>query len=464
MSLALVVEHHLPFAPGDARAAVAATLGVHLPLLAALRRLETDAVRSPLTVVLSPTALAMLERERDAIRVGVETTLLQADAEVERTRHDAPMHATAVQLRDLLDAHFRLFETLGGDVVAEYRRLADLDRVEVATTTATRGFLPLLQDRAALRGQVEVAVAEHTRHFGRPPAGIRPPACGYAPGCEEVFAEAGLRWFAVAPHGLLDAASPPVFGVFAPVVAGGVAAFARHEGLTREIEAAAAREPTWRLPDTPWRQTGPTPHKALYDAAAARARATELATTLIDRFEGHSEAVRRHMQSPIFLVELEARRDEAAWLIEDLFRRLHARRLEATTPAAWLAGGRLLQETRPAPSSTAPGGHAKALCTPGSEWIVPHLHHAADRLRSLAREGADRRRLAQAARELLLAQAADWPERLHRGDDVDGAVAQLRDHLAAFHRLADGAEESFLAEREARWPLFPALDPQAWGR
>jgi 1,4-alpha-glucan branching enzyme len=464
MSLALLVEHHLPFAPGDERAVTAAALGVHLPLLGALRRLEADGVPSPLTVVLSPTALAMLERERAGLTVGVETAVLQADAEVERTRHDAAMHATATQLRDGLDARFRLFAALGGDLVGEYRRLAAAGRIELATTTATRGFLPLLHDRAAMRGQVEAAVAEHARHFGAPPAGIRPAACGYAPGCEELFAEAGLRWFAVAPHGLLDASSPPVYGVFAPVVAGGVAAFARHEGLTREIEAAAAREPSWRLPGTPWRQTGPTPHKALYDPEAARARATELAATLIDRFEGHLEAVRRHMEAPLFLVEVEMGRDEAAWLLEDVYRRLHARRLEATTPSGWLAAGRPLQETRPAPSSGAPGGYAAALCTAGSDWILPHLHHAAERVRALARGGAEGRLVAQAGRELLLAQAADWPERLHRGDDVDGAVARVRDHLAAVHRLADEGGDELLADREARWPLFPALDPDIWRR
>jgi hypothetical protein len=40
----------------------------------------------------------------------------------------------------------------------------------------------------------------------------------------------------------------------------------------------------------------------------------------------------------------------------------------------------------------------------------------------------------------------------------------VRDHLAALHRLADGTDPEFLAEREARWPLFPALDPSVWGR
>jgi 1,4-alpha-glucan branching enzyme len=70
-------------------------------------------------------------------------------------------------------------------------------------------------------------------------------------------------------------------------------------------------------------------------------------------------------------------------------------------------------------------------------------------------------------RELLLAQASDWPFLINRGTAPEYADARLRDHLAAFHRLAARTfEESpekiaFLEMREQSSRIFPNIE---WNR
>jgi 1,4-alpha-glucan branching enzyme len=78
-----------------------------------------------------------------------------------------------------------------------------------------------------------------------------------------------------------------------------------------------------------------------------------------------------------------------------------------------------------------------------------------------------RRALAQAGRELLLAQASDWPFILRQHTSTGYARRRVREHLDRFDRLASGLEAgapdaALVAELEQRDNLFPDLDPGVW--
>jgi 1,4-alpha-glucan branching enzyme len=112
------------------------------------------------------------------------------------------------------------FDALGGDVLGRFRALADRDAIELITCAATHGYLPLLSRDESLDLQIRVAVATHTRHFGRPPKGIWLPECAYRPryewtppvgpqsgkvryrrpGVEEILAARGLEYFFTDMH------------------------------------------------------------------------------------------------------------------------------------------------------------------------------------------------------------------------------------------------------------------------
>ena len=67
------------------------------------------------------------------------------------------------------------------------------------------------------------------------------------------------------------------------------------------------------------------------------------------------------------------------------------------------------------------------------------------------------------ARELLLAQASDWPFILETQTHTPYAYRRFRDHVGRFNRLYDAVclariDASWLAELESRDNLFPFLD------
>ncbi|MGH7953452.1 MAG: DUF1957 domain-containing protein, partial [Limisphaerales bacterium] len=77
------------------------------------------------------------------------------------------------------------------------------------------------------------------------------------------------------------------------------------------------------------------------------------------------------------------------------------------------------------------------------------------------------RALNQAARELLLAQASDWPFILRAGTSPDYARRRVKDHLLRFIALHDqltatSVDEKWLAQIESRDNIFPAVDWNYW--
>jgi 1,4-alpha-glucan branching enzyme len=100
------------------------------------------------------------------------------------------------------------FEERGRDLVSAF---AALDRVELWTSAATHGLLPLMATDAGLRLQLVTGMASHTRRFGDWSGGFWLPECAYAPGLERELADHGVRAFCV------DQTAVPDFDHLTPV-------------------------------------------------------------------------------------------------------------------------------------------------------------------------------------------------------------------------------------------------------
>ena len=143
-----------------------------------------------------------------------------------------------------------------------------------------------------------------------------------------------------------------------------------------------------------------------------------------------------------------------------------------TTPGDYLRRHPTNQIATPAASSWGAEGHLRVWLNDSNEWIQRQLHGAQERLTELVRrfeqaESLAQRALQQAARELVLAQASDWPFILHTGTSPGYARQRFEAHLAAFHALYDqllgaGINEPWLRELEQRDNLFPRINPQDW--
>jgi len=251
-----------------------------------------------------------------------------------------------------------------------------------------------------------------------------------------------------------------------------------------------------------YRITGTRPDKGVYGPAAARQAADEHAGHFLAARMSQIQGLRQTLDRPPLLVTPYDAELFGHWWYEgpeflDLFVRkayYDQKLFTLISPEDYLCRHPTNQVATPAPSSWGEEGYWHVWLNEESQWIYPHLQVAQERMTELARRfggsagvssvgslslspaaassaGLPRplldRALKQAGRELLLAQASDWPFILRTGTSPDYARQRVKLHLLRFTRLyeqltAASLNESWLATVESADNLFPDLDYHYW--
>ncbi|HYD42246.1 MAG TPA: 1,4-alpha-glucan branching protein domain-containing protein [Anaeromyxobacter sp.] len=516
--LALVLHAHLPFVrhPEDPtvmeeRWLYEAITGTYLPLVQVFEGLHADRVPFRITVSLSAPLIAMLTDDllKERYAKHLDELIELAGRELERTRPEPHYHRLAQMYLNRFQSLRHTWRSHQGNLVAAFRRLQDAGCVEVITSTATHAFFPLMdRNWAAMRAQVHTAADLAEEHLGRRPRGMWLAECAYVPGCDELLREAGIRYFLVDTHAVLNADRPPAYGPYAPIYCPtGVAAFARDPESSQQVWSAKEGypgDPVYRDFyrdigfDLPMDYIGPYVHpegirmytgikyhaithdrlhdKWPYDPDAARGRAGLHAS----HFRGNREKQIQHLagnmdRPPMVVAPYDAELYGHWWFegplfLNDVFRQLHFDQdtVEAITPGDYLDRHPTNQVATPSLSSWGAKGYAAYWCNETNAWTYRHTHVAAERMIELARrwptaDGVRRRALNQAARELMLAQSSDWTFIMTTGSTVPYATRRFNEHTVRFTRLyeelkADRVDEAHLADLEAKDNIFPRVD------
>ena len=516
--LAVVLHAHLPFVRHpehpdflEERWLFEAISECYLPLLAALGRVAADHVPGRIALSISPALGAMLEDPllRARYRQHLARLLDLAAREVTLTR-GGPEAAVAQFHRDWLERTQQQYEALGGDLLAACRTLRAAGVLELLTTTATHGFLPLLKTHApAVRAQLAVGAEFFRRAFG-PTRGLWLPECAFYPGLETELRAQGFSWFVVDTHGLHHASHRPQHGVLAPIACpNGVAAFGRDPESSRQVWSSHEGYPgdfdyrefyrdigfdrdldyiaPYILDGKTRINTGLKYHritgkgdepKQPYVPAQARAKAAQHAAHFLAcRRQQVADRAGPMDRPPVVVSPYDAELFGHWWFegpqfMDSLIRLAAADPsvVALASPSDYLGLHSVLQQSTPAATSWGWQGYNECWLSGANEWIYPHLHRAADEMVQLANRfqtepaGSLRERLLnQAARSLLLAQSSDWPFIMKCGTAVEYANKQIRDQLARFYFLAaatarNDVEERKLAALEQMDNLFPFLD------
>jgi 1,4-alpha-glucan branching enzyme len=194
----------------------------YLPLLEVLDRLAEEG--SPPKVTLGLTPVLVEQLAQPAFKAGLlehlEMRIRSAaeNAEEFSRRNEPHLAYLAERWRQhFADLVIRFRERYQQDLVGAFRRLQDQGQLEILTSAATHGYLPLLGRDASLQAQVRQGVVAYRRHFGRLPQGFWLPECAYRPryewasplpdagprqphlrkGVEEFLAEEGIAYFII---------------------------------------------------------------------------------------------------------------------------------------------------------------------------------------------------------------------------------------------------------------------------
>jgi 1,4-alpha-glucan branching enzyme len=488
----------------------------YLPLISVLDRLQADKVDFALTLSLSPTLISMLRDELLQTRYlkYLHQRVELAELEIVRTRKQ-PGYQKLARLyrrffRNCLDTYQNQY---AGDLLLAFKKHHALGHLELITTAATHGFLPLLNvSQTAVRNQVKVGIDTFKATMDFAPAGFWLPECAYYPGLETVLAEYGVGYFFVDSHGITDANPTPKHGVYAPLDCGnGVAAFGRDPHSSRQVWSAQEGYPG----DANYREyysdigfeldvddiapyildgeirtntgikyhrvTGNDGAKEIYDPRLALAKAYQHAQDFIGKRQQHINDLSATMErAPIIIAPYDAELfghwwfEGPCWLEAVL--RLAADQVQLTTCGAYLKQQPPTQMAVPAASTWGDQGYCSYWLNDSNDWIYPLLHKAeaemeklADDLAGLTVTPLQERALNQAARSILLAQASDWPFILKAGTTVDYAKKRIIDHLARFNYLQDGLRKNRLDARyvsalEIMDNIFPDIDFRDYSR
>ena len=493
---------------------------VYLPLLFVFSNLQSSGYAPRLTINLSPPLCEMLADELLQTRYTRHLDNLRtlAAKELERTAREAPEFLAAARMySETFEAARRLWDDVyGRNILRGFREMQERGVLEIITCGATHGFLPLISTREARRAQIQVAVNNYRKHFGRHPRGIWLPECAYEPGIENLLAEAGIEYFVADSHALMYGEPRPRFGVFAPVrTPSGVSVFARDVETSEQVWSSIIGypgDPAYRefYRDLGWdaefdylkphlhkdgarrhlgikyhRITGrdvPQDAKMPYDPEVARERAASHAAHFVGERIHQAARLRETFAgagnfTPLVVSPYDAELyghwwHEGVQFLDFMFRNLHERRDEvrAITPGDFLDSRTEIQTQQPSASSWGAEGYFKVWLNEGTTWMYPHQNAAEERMTALAnrfREGAPdeltHRALNQLARELLLAESSDWAFQIYQGTTVEYAARRFRSHIRRFIAIADGIEagridEDQLAEIETRDNIFAEID------
>ena len=522
--LCIILHAHLPYVRHteekkymEERWFFEAMTETYAPILSTLHKLHEDEVRVRLTVSLSPTLLSMMNdtllQQRYKAHLGGLIEL--GEKEVSRTSQDGVMNYTArCYLRRFMAIHELIFGRYKGNIVRGYCELADAGLVELATSCATHGYLPLLSVvPSSVEAQVHVGIDTFRHITGREPAGLWLPECGYFRGLEDVLARNGIKYVVLETHGILDAEPSPSCGVFAPVeCAGNVAAFGRDAESAKQVwssQEGYPGDPDYRefyrdigheLPldyigqyvhddsvrvDTGfkyYRITGRTEHKQPYQPEWAREKAAIHAGNFVFNRQKQVEHCLSVMQHPPVVVAPYDAELIGHWWYEGpewldyLARKIcfDQHTIEMITPLEYLSRFGTAQQVQPATSSWGYGGYHEVWLNGKNDWMLPYVHWAGKKMRRLAerhagRGGAMEEALNQAARELLLLESSDWPFILNAGTAVQYATRRFEAHYNRFELLSSQIERGSPDTAQVRAlfaqdNIFPEITSEVYAR
>lgn len=485
----------------------------YLPLIAMLDRLQQDQVSCRLTLSLSPTLISMLQDEllQNRYLRHLKKLIELANKEVTRTL-DQPLfndlarryHSSFLEALHSYQNHYQT------DLLAAFAKHQRSGRLELITTAATHGFLPLLNvSEATVRNQIKVGIDSFKARFGYAPAGFWLPECGYYPGLETILLDAGVQYFFVDSHGIMDATQSPKHGVYAPLDCGnGLMAFGRDPACSQQVWSADQGYPG----DADYREyyrdigfdlpldyiadyildgstrintgikyhrvTGEGEFKQLYEPDKALLKARQHAEDFINKRQQQIQALAAEMdQLPIIVAPYDAELFGHWWYegphwLEWVLRLAAAENsgIETVSCGDYLQRQPRQQQATPSASTWGDQGYSEYWLNESNDWIYPLLHKAGSEMEKLTADlksfklsELQQRALNQAVRSLLLAQASDWPFILKSGTTVEYAKKRLTDHLARFNYLHDcirknRIDERYLTALEVMDDIFPEID------
>ncbi len=519
--LSLVLHSHLPYVHHPEKEncleehwffdALAET---YLPMLKMLTSLHEEGVPYRLTLSISPTLTTMLMDEllQERFVTYLENRILLGEKELVRTQNNPELYKLAQMYKAHYEQDLDDFENLyKRNLIKGFKYLEKAGCIEIITTAATHAFLPLYQEfPRIIEAQIHTAVISYSRVFGKAPKGMWIPELGYFPGLGKYLKQHGIDYSFIAAHGQLFAKKKSKYGVYAPVqTSSGILAFSRDIPASRAVwsdEDGYPADQVYRdftqdigfnldfdyigphiYEDKVRLSTGYKYYRIdggekghIYRPEAAAKKALEHADNFIYMRRKQVKKLAPLLDRPPIIVcpndsEIFGRwwYEGLIWLEKVLRYASTAEDLGLRTPSDYIEEFPTTEKVEPIYSSWGNKGYGAVWLDGSNDWVYRHVHKASERMQELVarfpdESGLKKRVLDQAAREVLLAQASDWPFIMKTCRSADYAQMRVKRHLFNFNQIYDNlcrntVNTEWLTRIEKENKIFPDLDYRIFG-
>ncbi|HEX5940461.1 MAG TPA: 1,4-alpha-glucan branching protein domain-containing protein [Dehalococcoidia bacterium] len=507
-SFSFVLHSHLPYArqagrwPHGEEWVHEALTETYIPLLNGLYDLRDEGVPYKLTIGLTPVLLEQLADEliKDNFEHFIAEKVERSESDTRRFESSGDSRLSVA--RFWLDFYRNVQESFSirfkRDVVGAFADLGRSGHLDILTSAATHGYLPLLSRDSSIRGQLRTGKRSSERHIGAIPESIWLPECAYRPAyqvngvlrppVEAFLSEVDISCFFVETH-LVEGGRPTgkaagdavgPYGeirrryalpdakyaessatTFQPYLVGtsDVAVLARNNRTGLQVWSGDHGYPgdywyrEFHRKDGVsglhyWRVSGASielGEKEPYDPAHAFARTNEHADHFVALVRDvltdyRQDSGRDGVVIAAYDTELFGHWwfEGVSWLT-GVLRRLSADADVSLTSASDYVAGNPPVDTIDLPEgSWGQAGNHFTWLNADTEWMWPIIHEAEATMEEIAalEAPAQVETLNQAARELLLLQSSDWPFLVTTGQAGDYAVQRFLSHVDRFNELA----------------------------
>ena len=461
----------------------------YLPLINVYDKLLDEKVDFKITMSITPPVMSMMEDEY--LNERYEEYLLKAielsEKEKDRTKYDLELNKVALFYGERLNNLLNIYNSYDKRIMNAFRKFDGLGCIEIITCSATHAYLPLLTiNIEAVRAQIAMAVESYTKFMGHGPEGIWLPECAYCKELDAVLKEFEIKYFISENMAIMNAVPQSVYGTFTPVATeGGICAFGRDVEASSQVWSSIIgypgdvnyrefyRDIGFELPldyigpyinksgirlDTGmkyYKITGNTNDKQYYIRAAAMERVKSHAKHFVSCRNVQINNMADFMKvPPIITCPYDTELFGHWWFegpdfIEEFIRNsCNGKNIyELITPSEYIKKYPVVQCCELNPSSWGENGDNSVWLNENNQWIYRRLHEAEEKMNYLADTYGDvkefneekayiyERALKQAARELMLAEASDWPFIIKNNTTAEYAKRRVNTHLDRFNKL-----------------------------
>lgn len=460
----------------------------YLPLLGMLAQLEHEGLSSCLSITLTPVLCEQLSDPyiQERFIVYLRTMANRATDDINDFKYlgdDDRLLLAEAYHRDY-QKKLAAFTAIDGDLLGAIASFERTGLVETVACSGTHAFLQGLADWRSVENQVRLGIDSHRRHLVVNPSGFWIPELAYRERLENILESEGLRYMLVDPSSLNGL--PPN----RPYYAGNtrVAAIARSDRAHDITWDAEMGYPTdGRYMDSTkyyhgsglhyWKVTGPgvpIEDKAVYEPEPALMRALDHSAHFINQVAKEIEeappvdrlapdkptpgAKRRERKAggarplPLVLASYDTEFLGHGWYEGIYWLEITLRSLAASKSIMSTVPSRYLDENVPAGSVSliettwAAERDASTWINPETQWMWDELAEVQKKMFQLASRFRDRggpdtsRALAQAAREVLILEASDWPYMVARKRAKEYATQRFKTHLERFWSISAALE------------------------